>query len=108
MIRRHAGQEALEVAVGQIGLAPGAVSLDVDQLEAARRRRATGPRPARWSAGEFLEGFAVPDASAFEDWLASERELWRRRGTEVLVRCADGLAARGPLGRSLASPPRGP
>ena len=34
VIRRYAGPEALDVSVGQIGLTTGAVSLDVDQLEA--------------------------------------------------------------------------
>ena len=76
VIRRHAGQEALEVTVGQVGLAPDAVELDVDRLE---QLAAAGD----WSAaselvaGEFLEGFGVPDATGFEDWLAAERELWR-------------------------------
>ena len=94
VIRRYAGQEALDVSVGQIGLASGAVSLDVDQLEAYAAAE-------DWAAagalvgGEFLEGFAVPDASPFEDWLTSERALWRRRGTEALIRWADGLVRSG-------------
>jgi DNA-binding SARP family transcriptional activator len=94
VIRRHAGQEALDVTVGQIGLTPGAVTLDVDQLEALAAAE-------DWAAagalvgGEFLEGFAVPDASPFEDWLTSERALWRRRGTEALIRWADGLVRAG-------------
>ena len=94
VIRRYAGPEALDVSVGQIGLTPGAVSLDVDQLEAYAAAE-------DWAAagalvgGEFLEGFAVPDASPFEDWLTSERELWRRRGTEALIRWADGLVRSG-------------
>jgi DNA-binding SARP family transcriptional activator len=94
VIRRHAGQEALDVSVGQIGLAPGAVALDVDQLEAFAAAD-------DWAAagalvgGEFLEGFAVPDASPFEDWLTSERAHWRRRGTEALVRWAEALIRAG-------------
>ena len=46
-------------------------------------------------AGEFLEGFAVPGASEFEDWLAAEREHWRRRGVEVLVRGSEALLRAG-------------
>jgi DNA-binding SARP family transcriptional activator len=111
VIRRHAGQEALDVTVGQIGLTAGAVTLDVDQLEAFAAAE-------DWAAagalvgGEFLEGFAVPDASPFEDWLTSERALWRRRGTEALIRWADGLVRAGrsseawePASRALALEP---
>jgi hypothetical protein len=43
-------------------------------------------------SGEFLEGFALAEASEFEDWLAGERELWGRRGMEVLVSCAESHA----------------
>jgi DNA-binding SARP family transcriptional activator len=111
VIRRHAGQEALDVSVGQIGLAPGAVALDVDQLEAHAAAE-------DWAAagalvgGEFLEGFSVPDASPFEDWLTSERALWRHRGTEALIRWADGLVRTGrsaeawePASRAMALEP---
>jgi hypothetical protein len=52
-------------------------------------------RGGRAIAGEFLEGFAVPDASQFEDWLAAERELWRRRSVEILGRFAESLARAG-------------
>jgi DNA-binding SARP family transcriptional activator len=94
VIRRHAGQGAVEVTVGHVGLTEGAVDLDVSRLEDLAAAE-------DWTAaselvvGEFLEGFGVPDASGFEDWLAAERELWRRRGLDVLVRCADTLARAG-------------
>jgi DNA-binding SARP family transcriptional activator len=94
VIRRHAGPAVVEVSVGQVGLAAGAVTLDVDRLE---ELVAAGDwvGASELVAGEFLEGFAVPDASGFEDWLATEREAWRRRGMEVLMRCADDLARAG-------------
>lgn len=94
VIKRHAGQEAVELTVGQVHLVPGSVELDVDRLEelAAAEDWAAA---TELIAGEFLEGFAVPDASEFESWLASERELWRGRSVEVLVRSADSLARRG-------------
>ena len=91
VLRRHAGADGVEVAVGQVGLAAGAVELDVDRLE----HLAAGedwPAAAELVVGEFLEGFGVPDATAFEDWLATEREHWRRRGVDVLLRSADALA----------------
>ncbi len=49
------------------------------------------PAAREWGAaaalvsGEFLEGFALPDASGFEDWLAAERTAWRGRSVAVLV-----------------------
>jgi len=94
VIRRHAGPEAVEVTVGHVGLTEGAVDLDVTRLEelAAQEDWAAA---AELVAGEFLEGFGVPDATGFEDWLAAEREQWRRRSLEVLVHCADALARAG-------------
>jgi len=91
VLRRHAGAEALEVAVGQVGLAPGAVELDVDRLEQLAAAD-DWPAAAELVVGEFLEGFGVPDSTAFEDWLAGEREHWRRRAVDVLLRSADALA----------------
>src|SRR6266702_1237669 len=55
--------------------------------EVARRRllaqlqRATGlPR------GEFLEGFSLRDAPAFDDWVRFQREYWHLRTNEVFDR----------------------
>ena len=111
VIRRCAGQPGVEVSVGQIGLVPGTVELDVDRV-AALAEANDWAGATELVTGEFLEGFAVPDASAFEDWLAAERDAWRRRGIEVLVRRADALSregraeeAAGVAGRALALDP---
>ena len=120
VIRRHAGEAAVETTSGQVRLAPGFVEVDVDQLEAWRT-------PGSWEAaaeliaGEFLEGFAVPGASEFEDWLAAEREHLAppgRRGAGARVakrwRRPDGRRKprRSPRGHSRSSPrpsaPSGP
>ena len=91
VIRHHAGEGSVEVKVGQVRLQPESVRLDVDRLEelAAVSDWAAA---AELVSGEFLEGFALAEASEFEDWLAAERELWGRRGVEVLVSCADAHA----------------
>jgi DNA-binding SARP family transcriptional activator len=94
VIRRHAGEASVDTTGGQVRLAPGFVEVDVDQLEALAGAESWGAA-AELIAGEFLEGFAVPGASEFEDWLAAERELWRRRGVEVLVRGSETLAQAG-------------
>jgi hypothetical protein len=81
----------VEVAVGQVRLGPASVQLDVDRLE---ELAAAGDwaAAAELVSGEFLEGFALAEASEFEDWLAAEREMWGRRGVEVLVSCAEAHA----------------
>ena len=89
-VRRHAGDASIEVAAGVIRLAAGTVQLDVDALEASAAR-GEWARAAQLVAGEFMEGFAVPGASAFEDWLAAERTAWRQRGVDVLARRCDEL-----------------
>jgi len=91
VLRRHAGAAGVEVTVGQVGLAPGTVELDVERLEQLVAAESWAAA-AELVVGEFLEGFGVPDAIAFEDWLAAEREHWRRRGIDVLLRSADALA----------------
>lgn len=43
--------------------------------------------------GDFLEGFGVPDAPAFEDWLAAERERFRLLSQRVAVALAQRYEA---------------
>ena len=94
VIRHHAGEGSVEVKVGQVRLQPAAVRLDVDRLEELASA-GDWEAAAELVSGEFLEGFALAEASEFEDWLAAERELWGRRGVEVLVSCADSHAGVG-------------
>ncbi|HEY7612630.1 MAG TPA: AAA family ATPase [Gemmatimonadales bacterium] len=94
VIRRSIGESALDTDARQIRLANDSIRLDVEELEMHAAK-------AQWSAaaglisGEFLEGFAVPDSSGFEDWLAAERAHWRARSVEVLVHRAEGQLAAG-------------
>jgi DNA-binding SARP family transcriptional activator len=104
VIRHAAGDDSVEVTAGQIRLTPGSLELDVDRLdELATAGEWIGA--AELVSGLFLEGFAVSDASEFEDWLTAERELWCRRGVEVLVNAAEALARVGKAqeGSGLAS-----
>jgi DNA-binding SARP family transcriptional activator len=94
VIRRHIGEASVETSGGQVRLAPGVVEVDVEHLEQLADAE-EWEQAAELIAGEFLEGFSVPGASEFEDWLGSEREVWRRRGVDVLVRGADALARSG-------------
>ena len=94
VIRRHIGEASVETSGGQVRLAPGVVEVDVEHLEQLADAE-EWEQAAELIAGEFLEGFSVPGASEFEDWLGSEREVWRRRGVDVLVRGSDALAQSG-------------
>ena len=84
IFRKVAGEQALDASGGRLRLAEGAVALDVDQLERLRRS-------ADWAAasalvgGPFLDGFSLPDASSFEDWLGTERRWWAQRSIEALL-----------------------
>ena len=89
VLRRSAGEEGVDTVGDQVGLAIEAVTLDVDRL-AELMARSQWAAAADLVAGEFLEGFSVPDASGFEDWLAAERLMWRQRSVEAVIRCAEG------------------
>lgn len=78
----------------RVQLKGGSVLLDVDEFEQsiAANDYATA---AQLVAGEFMEGFSVPDAWEFEEWLSQERTYWRARTVHALVRCAQELLAAG-------------
>ena len=94
VLRRAIGDDGLTTEHDQVRLAEDTLQLDTDcfgECEAAGDWHAA----ARMIAGEFLEGFGVPDASPFEDWLAAERTTWRRRALAALVAGAEHALARG-------------
>ncbi len=89
VLRRAAGG-GVEADAELVRLADGTVELDVEQLEALAARE-DWEAAAALAGGEFLEGFSVPDAPPFEDWLAAERTAWRRRTVDVLLARAQQL-----------------
>ena len=94
-LRTYAG-ESIETDRTHVRLADGAVSLDVEQLDACG---AAGDyeAAARLIAGVFLEGFSISGASGFDDWMASERTHWQRRSVAVLECLSTRALARGDL-----------
>ena len=105
---RHSLNEALRVMRRCCGdgvhtegdtvrLDSASVGLDLDAFESAAAEERWG-EAARLTAGEFMEGFSIPGASGFEEWLYAERTAWRGRGVEALSRHAKSEAARGNLG----------
>ncbi|HEX9728537.1 MAG TPA: AAA family ATPase [Gemmatimonadales bacterium] len=94
VLRRALGDHAVETASDQVRLVEGAVRLDVDDLAECMASQNWAGAVAL-IGGEFLEGFAVPDSSAFEDWMAGERSLWRGRCVDALVRAGEALLRSG-------------
>jgi DNA-binding SARP family transcriptional activator len=94
VLRRHLGETAVDASVKLVRVAPDAVHLDADQLETLA---ASGEweAAAGMIAGDFLEGFSVPGASAFDHWLETERSAIRNRSVEVLTNYADLLIRQG-------------
>ncbi len=88
VLRRYVGEAGVDAGGDQVGLAADAVTLDVGRfLELSERQEWAAA--AQLVGGDFLEGFTVPDASGFEDWLAAERLAWRRQSVEAITRHAE-------------------
>lgn len=105
VIRRAAGEGALETRGDRITMAPGSVELDVESLE----RMMDGgdlPGAAALVLGEFLEGFAIPGATEFESWVSAERRHWSSRGVTVLCALGEQEAAAGRTPSALAAAER--
>jgi DNA-binding SARP family transcriptional activator len=94
VLRRAAGDDALETGGDRVSLAAHSVELDVESLE---RLAESGDIEGACACvqGEFLEGFSIPGASEFESWLSAERRHWNALGVEVLCALAEQEAARG-------------
>ena len=93
-IRGACGEEALSAEGDNLTLREGLVRLDIEQLEDACRRGAWREATAL-AEGDFLEGFGVGDAAAFEDWLAAERQRVRAQLVGALVHEAADLSRHG-------------
>jgi DNA-binding SARP family transcriptional activator len=100
ILRHVLGEAAVETDGTQLRLVGEAIRLDTDEFE-------THAAAGRWAdaaalvTGDFMEGFVVPDASPWEDWLAAERAAWRRRACEALRCWAEGELRAGRVRQSL-------
>ncbi|HEY2805326.1 MAG TPA: AAA family ATPase [Gemmatimonadales bacterium] len=97
VLRQVAGESFLATEGDRVTINAGEVTIDVDRFNALA---AAGDHAAaaQLAVGNFLEGFGVPDAPPFEDWLAGEQLNTRRRAVEVLVKRAEDLQRAGDLG----------
>jgi DNA-binding SARP family transcriptional activator len=94
VLRRSLGEDIIRSEGDQIRLTPDGLTLDTNAFDEAERA-AQWEAAAGLVAGDFLEGFGVPDASAFEDWLTAERHNWRRRAARALTEWAKQNLAEG-------------
>lgn len=95
-LRSALGESLLESDADQVRLATSEVAVDTDLLD-TRARAGDYAGAATLAAGEFMEGFAIKGALPFEDWLHAEREHWRHRSMDVLVKRVEQLLAEGSL-----------
>jgi DNA-binding SARP family transcriptional activator len=87
-LKRQLETDCLKVNADRIEIAPGQLSLDVNDLEDAAEA-------GRWETvvdlyqGRFLDGFYLPEAPAFDQWLTNTRawvERLARRGFAEVIR----------------------
>jgi len=88
MVRQYVGDERFKSTADVIQLLDGAVELDTDQLETLMQQRDWAHATSLIN-GKFLEGFKIPDASGFEDWLTIERSHWTGRSLDALLHHAE-------------------
>ncbi|MGQ0765214.1 MAG: BTAD domain-containing putative transcriptional regulator [Gemmatimonadota bacterium] len=83
---RELGDEVIETTGAEVRLAP-AIATDVAEFLSAV---AAGDhaQAVRHYTGPFLDGFILPDAPEFEEWLSSERRRFERAASSALERLA--------------------
>ena len=96
-LRQGLGQadEVLITEAGNVGFDSNTlIDLDLDRLDIATHED-TPPDELRFiltvDRGEFLEGFSLPDASAFDDWISIQREACQRQLERVYDRLSQHL-----------------
>src|SRR5439155_5424378 len=103
------GAGYLAITAAALGLHPAAgLCLDVQTLQAALtppHLAPAGPVPAASDRraqlaaavalvrGPFLDGFALPETPAFEEWVEAQRALWQRRVDLAFDQLAELLLA---------------
>jgi predicted ATPase/DNA-binding SARP family transcriptional activator/Tfp pilus assembly protein PilF len=109
----HDGAAHMLVERGALGVDPALVESDLQAVHTAwAQARLAAPvggegqhaaviaqlqRAAERYRGDFLDGFSLSDAPAFDEWAAVQRELWHRRAGLVYERLAQLQLAEGDL-----------
>jgi len=82
-----------------VALEEAGVRLDTSLLKEAMEREAW-EEASQWVRGPFLEGFGVPDASGFEDWITVERRYWLQQSVLALAAHAEFCGEGGDVARA--------
>jgi DNA-binding SARP family transcriptional activator/tetratricopeptide (TPR) repeat protein len=94
---------ALEITTAGVLLDPEGVACDVREFQAL----AAGSDPGDWeqavdlAAEGFLDGFALRDSPAFEDWQFATADVLRSQLSQTLARLVAASVARGDLDTAL-------
>ena len=94
VVRKHAGKGLVESDTKHIRLLDGAVRMDTDTLMECRESR-LWTSAAELVRGPFMEGFSLPRAPTFMDWLEKQRTAWSERSVEALEAAAREAASAG-------------
>ena len=101
-LRAVVGHGLVEATRDHVRLVKGTdLQIDVDRFRTLRQQREL-ERAVEVFCGSFLEGFAVRDAPAFEDWVRQEGDVLNRELTTTL---ADLVAAHEAAGNPRAALP---
>jgi DNA-binding SARP family transcriptional activator len=82
-LRAHLGADRLRSEGDSVALSDAGLTVDALAFDAA-----AGIQPRRaisFLTGDFLEGFGLSDAPAFDEWVAGERDRYRAKGVALLV-----------------------
>ena len=93
-LRRVLPPEMLLVERQQVSLAPEGVALDVSDFEESCADDGRAAEAVALYRGDFLEGFAAPNAPDFDEWAAAQRERLRQTALDALYRLAAQALAR--------------
>jgi DNA-binding SARP family transcriptional activator len=106
VVRQYIGEGLLTTTADVVQLVDGTVELDADQLQKLVKQR-DWAHATPLINGHFLQGFKVPDAAGFEDWLTVERSFWDGLSMDALMSHAeerldagDELGAGDPISRA--------
>ncbi len=92
-LRTQAGDARLASDGDSIVLEDEGLQVDALRFDALVERHPADA--ARLVLGDFLEGFSVDGAAAFEEWAALERERYRSRAAAALVAMGEAALAAG-------------
>ena len=100
-LRRELGDQCIIAGIDELRLNHEVVPSDVAQLNAAIASR-DAEQITRIYTGPFLDGFFLPGASGFEEWVAQRRAEYERAYTHALDELAASALSTGDAKRGVA------